>query len=141
MRVRDIMQSEVRTIRPDRPLLDASELMRIRGIRHLVVVEGSEILGVISNRDLAAISRRELEQVQVRDVMLRHVITITPDATIAQAANKMRSHKVGCLPVLEGAKLAGIITTTDLLDHIARGSVGERPTVRDRHNRHKTVHP
>jgi len=120
MRIREIMKRDVRTIAPDRPLSEAAETMRIRGIRHLVVVEAGEVVGVISNRDLAAITRRELDQVRVRDVMLHHVVTISPQATLSQAANKMRNARIGSLPVLEDGHLAGIITTTDVLEMVGR---------------------
>ncbi len=132
MRVREIMKREVRTIAPDRPLTEASETMRIRGIRHLVVLEHSKLIGVVSNRDLASITRRELDEVRVRDVMNPHPITIDIEATISQAANRMRGHKIGCLPVVSGGKLAGIITITDLLEHIGRNDRAERKPLRNR---------
>lgn len=140
MRVKEIMKREVRTIAPDRPLVEASETMRIRGIRHLVVLEHARIVGVVSNRDLAAISRRELDEVRVRDVMNRHVITIEAEATVAQAANRMRGHSIGCLPVLDGEKLAGIVTITDMLEHIGRTSREQRTPLRDRGSKKRPLH-
>jgi CBS domain-containing protein len=140
MRVKDIMKREVRTIAPDRSLFEASEQMRIRGIRHLVVTEHGEMVGILSNRDLAAITRHELEQVRVRDVMQQHLVTIDPNATIPQAANKMRGNNVGSLPVLEHETLIGIVTTTDLLEHLGRNGHTERMTLRDRGNRKKPAH-
>ncbi len=137
MRVKEIMKHDVRTIAPDRSLFEASEQMRIRGIRHLVVTEQSEMVGILSNRDLAAITRHELELVHVRDVMKRHLITIDGNATIAQAANKMRGNAVGSLPVLEDGILVGIVTTTDLLEHLGRSGHPERMTLRDRGPRRK----
>lgn len=130
MRIRDIMKHDVRTISPVTPLVDAAELMRIHGIRHLVVVEGGAVVGVISNRDLAAITHRELEQLNARDVMLRHVVTVTPETTISQAANKMRSAGIGSLPVLEEGKLAGIVTTTDVLELVGRNYPAKRRPMR-----------
>jgi acetoin utilization protein AcuB len=140
MRVKELMTREVRTIAPDRMLLEAAELMRIRGIRHLPVVERSAVVGILSNRDLAAITRRELEQVRVRDVMKPHVVTIEPESTVAQAANRMRAHAIGCLPVTEGRRLAGIITITDLLEHLGRGDHAERAHARVRKGRKQAVH-
>lgn len=126
MRIRDIMKRDVRTIAPDRPLSEAAEVMRIRGIRHLVVVDGSAVVGVISNRDLAAITRRELDQVRVRDVMLEHVVSVSPQATLAQAANKMRNARIGSLPVMEEGHLVGIVTTTDVLELVGRNTPAVR---------------
>lgn len=126
MRIRDIMKRDVRTIAPDRPLSEAAEVMRIRGIRHLVVVDGSAVVGVISNRDLAAITRRELDQVRVRDVMLEHVVSVSPQATLAQAANKMRNARIGILPVMEEGHLVGIVTTTDVLELVGRNTPAVR---------------
>jgi CBS domain-containing protein len=139
MRVKDIMKRDVRTIAPDRPLSEASEQMRIRGIRHLVVTEHAKLVGVVSNRDLAAITRHELEQVRVCDVMQRRLTTIEPGATIAQAANKMRGNAIGSLPVIEDGELVGIITTTDLLEHLGRSGHPERMTLHARGNRRKPV--
>ena len=130
MRIGEIMNRDVWTIGPGQPLNEAAELMRIRGIRHLVVVEGSVVVGVISNRDLAAITRRELEQVRVRDVMLHHVVTVTPQATVAQAANKMRNSGVGSLPVIEDGHLVGIVTTTDVLELVGRNVPAQRRSER-----------
>lgn len=140
MRVKDIMKRDIRTIAPDRSLFEASEQMRIRGIRHLVVTEHGQMIGVVSNRDLAAITHHELEQVRVRDVMQNRIVTIDPNATIAQAANKMRGNNVGSLPVLDhDDTLVGIVTTTDLLEHLGRNGHTERMTLRGRGNRRKPV--
>ena len=139
MRISEIMKRDVRTITPERLLLDAAELMRIRGIRHLIVMEGGSVAGVISNRDLAAISRRELEQVRVRDVMATRVVVTDPNATVAQAANRMRGAGVGCLPVVHDGKLVGIITIRDLLEELGRRGHASRATVRDG-RRGKPVH-
>lgn len=140
MRVKEIMTNDVMTTSPERPLVEASEKMRKLGIRHLVVLEQSKLAGVLSNRDLAAISRRELEMLRVRDVMARQVITIDPEATIARAANTMCNRSVGCLPVVQEGKLAGIVTTTDLLALLGRAGQGTRATVRDRGNRRRAPH-
>ncbi|MFZ2490502.1 MAG: CBS domain-containing protein [Thermoanaerobaculia bacterium] len=137
MRVKEIMKRDVWTITPDQPLSAAAELMRIRGIRHLVVLQRG-VTGVISNRDMVGISTGELAQVQVGDVMERHCVTITPESTIVQAANKMRGHKIGCLPVVENEKLVGIITTTDLLEQIARAP-GPRRSVRDHGSKRRSL--
>jgi acetoin utilization protein AcuB len=115
MHVHEIMTANPRTIETDRRLADASELMRIRGIRHLVVLDGAKVVGVMSNRDLAEISRRELEEIRVGDVVSRRIVSIAPEASIDEAADTMLNANVGCLLVMNGETLVGIVTTTDIL--------------------------
>jgi acetoin utilization protein AcuB len=90
------------------------------------VVERSRLVGLITDRDIraaapssaadiAAEDREEfLDHVRVGHVMSKKVFTVTPQATIEEAAVLMRQHKIGCLPVLEGGHLVGIITETDI---------------------------
>jgi acetoin utilization protein AcuB len=113
--------------------------MRSAKIRHLVVVRGRKVLGVLSDRDLGLGTRES-----VVDVMTEHAISASPDMTIRKAANLLRGRSVGCLPVMEDGKLVGIVTTTDLLERIGRGaerpiSRGKRWTLKGRGPRRKSV--
>ena len=86
-------------------------------------MRGRKLVGIVSDRDLG-LERGE----RVEDVMTRHAVSATSDMTIRKAANLLRGHTVGCLPVIESGELVGIVTTTDLLERIGRGA--ERPVVR-----------
>jgi CBS domain-containing protein len=127
MRLEDIMSREVKTIAPGATVAEARTLMTAAGIRHLVVVEDGLVVGVVSERDLggrASVGRAEIEKGPVSGLMSPHVVSVAPDTTIRQAANRLRGRGIGCLAVMDG-KLRGIVTTSDLLELIGRGV--ERP--------------
>lgn len=126
MRLQEIMETTVDTVRPDEAAERAWERMRQRRIHHLVVTQGPDIIGVVSERDLGGRNGGRLRQSSsVRDLMTSPVVTARPTTTVRQAANLMRGRSVGCLPVVDGKRLAGLVTVTDLLDLIGRGA--ERP--------------
>ncbi len=124
MRIGEMMTSRVETVPAGEPAENALRRMRTRGIHHLVVPLEAGAVGVVSSRDLESLaSDRAL--CTVADVMIAPAVTVEPDTTIRQAANLLRGKSIGCLPVLEAGKLVGIVTATDLLELIGRGS--ERP--------------
>jgi acetoin utilization protein AcuB len=124
MRIGEVMTARVETVPAEESAENALRRMRARRIRHLVVMQGGEATGVVSIRDLDSLaSDRSLRT--VADVMSAPAVTGNPRMTVRQAANLLRGRTIGCLPVLDGGKLVGILTTTDLLDAIGRGS--ERP--------------
>lgn len=124
MRIQDVMSSPVETITARATIAEARSAMKRKRIRHLVVIEKGQPLGVISSRDLAG----EPSAVAVTEVMARDLATAGPRDTIRDAANRMRGRTVGCLPVVDGARVVGIVTTSDLLELIGRGV--ERPIAR-----------
>jgi acetoin utilization protein AcuB len=131
MRLVDLMETEVDRIRPDRSADEAWNQMQLRRIHHLVVMDGSELVGVISDRDLGGRRGQALRRDRtVRDLMTPHVVSAAPTTTVREAANLMRGRTIGCLPVFDKVRLVGIVTTTDLLELIGRGS--ERPVAESR---------
>ena len=150
----DIMSVDVKTIGPDATVGEARTLMTSAGVRHLVVVEDRDVVGVLSDRDLGgrvSADHGDGDFARVGNVMSPHVVTIEPTATIRNAANRLRGHGIGCLAVMDAGKLLGIVTTSDLLELIGRGAEkpiegsvkwtlrgrgqrGDRP--QDRHARH-----
>jgi acetoin utilization protein AcuB len=131
MRLADIMSSEVKTIEPGASVADARTLMDNAGVRHLVVVDSGLVVGVISDRDLGgrvSWGRADADAARVEDVMSGHVVTMDLDATVRQAANRLRGRGVGCLAIMDDGNLRGIVTTSDLLELIGRGV--ERPIER-----------
>jgi acetoin utilization protein AcuB len=136
MRIREIMKTRVEAISASESAETARTRMAFRRIRHLVVTAGREVLGVISERDLDRLGTyRQIET--VGDIMSAPAVTVEPETTLRQAANLLRGRTIGCLPVLENGKLAGIVTTTDLLELLGRGAekpnpVGRRPVLKDR---------
>lgn len=126
MKVGRRMTREVVTIEREASLRRARRIMDNTQIRHLPVVDRDRLIGLITDRDIraaapssaadiAAADREEfLDQVKVGHVMSKKVFTATSETTIEEAALLMRQHKIGCLPVLEGSRLVGIITETDI---------------------------
>jgi CBS domain-containing protein len=124
MRLSDIMSVEVKTIAQDATVVEARTLMNSAGVRHLIVLDRGAVVGVLSDRDLGgrvSASRGDYENLPVSEVMSPHVVSLPPDATIRQAANRLRGHGIGCLAIMDDGDLLGIVTTSDLLELIGRG--------------------
>lgn len=129
MRLQEIMTTDVIGIGPDEPADIAWSRMENEGVRHLVVNEGARLLGVVSDRDLGGRQGEPLRRGRtVRDFMTAQVATAKPGTTLRQAANIMRGRLIGSLPVVENGRVVGIVTATDVLDELGRGST--RPRVR-----------
>ncbi|MBI2894513.1 MAG: CBS domain-containing protein [Deltaproteobacteria bacterium] len=129
MKVRDVMTRNVTTVGEDDDLALALQILLWSGFRHLPVVRRGEVVGVLSEHDVVP-RRQERDTVSVfrteglvRDAMASPAETIHPDAELEDAALRMVGRKVGCLPVVEGGSLAGIITMTDLATEVVRRSL------------------
>lgn len=124
LQVRDSMAREIVTLSPDETAATALTLCRERRIRHLPVLEEGRLVGIVSDRDLRsstpalgdAARAAALREVLVKDVMSLEVVSVHPDDPIEQAANTMRERRIGCLPVLDGDELVGIVTASDVMD-------------------------
>ncbi len=135
LRVRDVMTREVATLRRNDKLTIADDVMRLGRIRHMPVLddEGEELVGLVSQRDLfrGALGRalgygqvaqqKMLGLLVVKDVMSAELQTTSPDTPLEEAARLMLTRKLGCLPVLEGGQLVGILTEADFVTLVARG--------------------
>jgi acetoin utilization protein AcuB len=135
MLVRDIMRSPAVVITPDTTLQDAYRTMREKGIRHLPVVEGDVLVGVITDRDLrlatSALAPAPFPPgSQVSAAMSRTLQTADPLDPVEDAARIMRARKIGCLPILDEGRLIGIITGLDLLDALIRMTGVDKPSGR-----------
>ena len=127
MLVRDWMTKDPLTVAPDTPVLEAINLLRNKGFRRLPVVKGGKLVGLVTDKDLkdampskaTTLSVWEmnylLSKLTVQEVMAKPVITVEADAPLEKAALLMEEKKIGGLPVMDGEKLVGIITVTDVL--------------------------
>jgi CBS domain-containing membrane protein len=126
--VADLMTRDVTTLRRNDTLKSADELMRLGRIRHLPVLdEDGNLAGIVSQRDLflggllralgygAHARDKALDGLLVKEAMKTEVLTTTRSTTLRQAAQLMLEHKVGCLVVVEGAKVVGILTEADFV--------------------------
>jgi CBS domain-containing protein len=129
VRLQEIMNTNVRTVGPEESADEAWELMRLHDIHHLVVMEDGAPIGVVSERDLGGRRGPSVRRGRtVLDLMSPQLVSAKPDTSIKQAANLLRGYAVGCLPIIEGRRLKGIVTVTDLLELLGRGL--EKPVAR-----------
>ncbi len=148
MRLREIMSSPVSVAAPDDPAEEGWNRMRTEGIHHIVVRDARELLGVVSSRDLGGPGGKSARKnLTIGELMTTDVVTATPETTVRQAANLLRGRSIGCLPIVDGTRLCGMVTVSDLLELLGKGAdrpVGKstRWTLRDRGPRHqKEVRP
>jgi len=110
------MTSGPHTIGADQPVTKARELLRELGIRHLPVLRGGRLDGMISERDLALIEQLDLnaERLTVEDAMSPDVYAVPPTALLADVALEMAARKLGSAVVVEHGAVVGILTTVDV---------------------------
>lgn len=132
------MTRDVVTVAPTTPLAEALELLRSHRIRHLPVVDGARVVGILTDRDLrfAMGAGASEEEGTVADVMVAPAITTPPETPVESAARTLIEHRIGCLPVVEDDALVGILTESDLL----RGFV-DLMAGRQRHSRLEILAP
>ncbi len=111
------------TIGDDQSLARAHEVMREHKIRHLPVLHGGQLVGIVSLGDLHLIETlgdRDLESIPVEDAMTPEPFVVQPDAELAEVAGTMAAHKYGTAIVARGSKIVGIFTTIDALRALTR---------------------
>lgn len=126
--VADVMTREVKTLGRNDKVSAADELMKVGRFRHLVVLaDDDKVTGIVSQRDICygAIAwtlgqgriahQKALASLPVKDVMQSTVETVHPSAPLPEAARIMMERKLGCLPVVDGEELVGILTEGDFL--------------------------
>jgi CBS domain-containing membrane protein len=132
LKVKDIMTSDVVALDEDENLEIAEYVMNKRRIRHLPVVNGKKLVGLVTHRDLLSAkvsSLAEMEpedsinlsfSVKAADIMSKKVQIVSPEASLLEAARILKDNKYGCLPVVEGESLVGILTEADFIDIVIR---------------------
>jgi CBS domain-containing protein len=130
MSVREIMATDIEVVDRNDTLRTVEERMTTKQLRHLPVLEQGEIVGLVTQRDLfkAAMSsamgygakaqQAYLQSVRVKEIMVYPVVTVAPDTAVAAAVDLILTKGIGCLPVVEGTRLIGIVTKTDLLRYL-----------------------
>jgi acetoin utilization protein AcuB len=129
--IRERMQKNPITIGPDASFYEARAIIRDKGIRHLPVVDKHHhLVGLVTDRDIREAAPSDATTLSVHELHYllgklkvsafmtprNKLITITRDTIIEKAVQLMHDHKIGCLPILDGEKLLGLITETDILD-------------------------
>jgi acetoin utilization protein AcuB len=117
------MTHNVASVRSNDSLAAAADRLMQLPIRHLPVVDDGVLVGMLSDRDMRALGAyylnldraRQWASIRVADVMTRRLITASPSTSIPELISRMLDAQVGALPVVEGDKLVGIVSYTDLL--------------------------
>jgi len=127
MRISEWMTPAPVTVSPDTSIAGLPQLMSLRRLRHLPVVEDGHLVGIITDRDLRTVQPSPatvfaageisflLDRLTVGEVMTRRVLTVEPEEPLAEAVRQMLEQKIGALPVVEHGRLVGIITEIDVL--------------------------
>lgn len=128
-----IMTANVHTVNHKNSLYDAERLMRNKHIRHIPVVSGDKLVGILSLTDLKRISFVDsyaqgdgegavdtaiYDMLTIEQVMVNKPVSVQIDATIRDVAEILSKNEFHAVPVLEGEKLVGIVTTTDLIKYL-----------------------
>jgi CBS domain-containing membrane protein len=130
--VADVMNTDVFTLSRNDKLSIAENLMKQQRIRHIPVLDSDGVLcGILTQRDLfrgillrslgygSRAEQKMLDSFSIKDAMHDEVLTVSPQSTLSEAANLMLSNKVGCLPVVDGERLVGMISEADFVKQFA----------------------
>ena len=130
--VEEVMSTDVFTLGRNDNLSVADDLMKQQRIRHIPVVNSDgDLCGILTQRDLfrgillkslgygTRAEQRILDSLSIKDAMHEEVLTISPDSALSDAATLMLSKKVGCLPVVDGERLVGMISEADFVKQFA----------------------
>lgn len=123
MQVKEVLAAkgqDVATVHPSATLSAVAQRLRLDGIGALVVVDGDKVVGMISERDIVrtfAEHRADIADMKVAEVMTAKVITCQPDDSLTRILGMMTRHRIRHLPVMEGGRLAGVISIGDAVKH------------------------
>jgi CBS domain-containing protein len=127
---REIMMGSPVTLTPDDTLDLANDVISLGRIRHIPVMDGGQLVGLLSERDLIGAaanrifglkqkSRSALLKAElIKNVMKKRVVTVAPETPIKELASLMAEKKIGCVPVVDNGTLVGLITTTNVLRYL-----------------------
>ena len=145
--VRDFMSAPATSLSQNASLLDAVLTFRRTQYRHLPIVDGETLVGILSERDVQRVAPSMLTRITqeeyndifqntpIKRVMTPNPLVITPTTPLRDAAALMNGNKVGCLPVVEGGRLVGILTVIDVLAVLVRvlsGDIAQKSSAQSR---------
>jgi CBS domain-containing protein len=118
--VSDWMTHAPITVPEDCPVRLALGQMQRDGVRHLLVLDGDRLSGILSNRDVRRLALDDpgpsLLAGPVRSIMTEDPVTVAPETAVTVAARLLLEHRIGALPVRDGGRILGIFTTADALE-------------------------
>lgn len=128
--VSQIMSKELVTLTPDQSLYEAERLFKKHRIRHIPVVEGDKLIGIVSYSDLLRISFADMtdgeeevtsvvyDMYTIPQIMAKTPLTVTADTSIKEVAEIIAAQSFHSIPVVDNGKLVGLVTTTDLIKYL-----------------------
>ena len=142
--VSEVMTRDVVTVDENDTLLHLLGSMKSLRFRHLPVTDDDRLIGLVTERDLLGIASSNLlpEQAErdrilqqrycVRDVMVRQVMTVSPETSLQEAGRLLLKQRFGCLPVVDGNNvLRGILTASDYVEAIVRAAAERGASLRE----------
>jgi len=144
LRLKDIMTTDIASATPDMTLREAVAILADNHVGGVPVVRGEKVVGVFSAADLLVYltdlnggppsdslrrRRTSLEQVTVSELMTRELKSLSPNCTVEQAADFMRENQIHRVLVMEGSRLVGLVTTTDVATAVAEHRLSTRTFV------------
>jgi CBS domain-containing membrane protein len=124
-----IMSSDIVTVNPTQTLKEVNDLLKDKHVRHVPVVSGKKVIGMLSSTDIQKISfintvdgdeltTGMFDTLTINQVMSKNLQTMQKEDTIYEAAKMLANKDFRAIPVLEGEDLVGIVTSTDLLKYL-----------------------
>lgn len=122
------MKRDVITVTKNERMTTAKKIIQEKNIRHLPVVDGKKLIGLVTNMDIrkaeaspaTSLEIRELhyllDKLTVGEIMTKNVITVSPDISVEEATTLLHDNKIGCLPVVEDGNLVGMLTENDVME-------------------------
>ncbi len=126
--VKDVMTPNPRTVTPETGVVEAAKLMASEDVGPLPVVEGGELVGIVTDRDLVTrviAEGRDPGSTLVGDVCSSKPVTVSPDDDVSHALTLLAQHQVRRLPVAEGDQIVGIVAQADIAREESHEAVGE----------------
>jgi CBS domain-containing protein len=126
--VKDVMTPNPRTVTPETSVVEAAKLMTSEDVGPLPVVEGGELVGIVTDRDLVVrviAEGRDPESTLVGDVCSSKPVTVSPEDDVSHALTLLAQHQVRRLPVAEGDRIVGIVAQADIAREESNAAVGE----------------
>jgi predicted transcriptional regulator len=117
-KVAEKMSSPVVSITADTPVLEASDIIRSQGIKRLIVGDGKQLIGLVTQTDITRGLTSLWSSRNAVDIMSRNVVTVNVSATVAQAARVMSSRNISCVVVMHRDEAVGIMTEKDVLKRV-----------------------
>ena len=126
-KVEEFMTKGVLTIDEEKTVFEAAELMTMKEVGDVVVMQGEIPRGIVTERDFVrrVVAKRIPLDTKIIDVMTKPLITISPDASLKEAARKMVKNGIRRLPVVRSHKVVGIIVVSDFARHLSRKTLTE----------------